>query len=244
MRQTAVRALAILACVAAIACGGSSDPTSPSSVTGSSGGSGGATGGSGGTTGGGNEPFRVSTPVTDSFFDDGDWDDIVETYSASGTGAGGHLTFNGQAGAGYRQISINVTSASGSDAKLAVFAINRRALYFPSSDGAILWIDYTELSINQSTGSVQYSAPAIRQNGKLYTLVPGGKAFATPDTSWTDHALAHLTQNDFRTLASASDHPDFSRNGSRIEFGFMREQVGAGTSKAGIDNWRLTIFRD
>jgi ABC-type glycerol-3-phosphate transport system substrate-binding protein len=232
MRQTALGALVILACVVAVSCGGSSDPTSPSSAGSSSGGS------------GGNETFRVSTPVTDSFFDDGDWDDIVEAYSASGSGGGGHLTFNGQEGAGYRQVSINVTSASGSDARLAVFAINRRALYFPSSDGAILWIDYSESSINQSAGSVQYSAPAIRQNGKIYTLIPGAKAFTTPETSWTDHSLTHLTQSDFRTIASATDHPDFSRTGGRTEFGFMRLQAGQGQSKAGIDNFRMVLFRE
>jgi ABC-type glycerol-3-phosphate transport system substrate-binding protein len=241
MRQTVSRALVILACVVAASCGGSSDPTSPSSPAATGSGGSGGTGG-GGT--GGSETFRASTPVTDSFFDDNDWDDIVETYSASGSGSAGHLTFNGQAGAGYRQISINVTSASGSNAMLAVFAINRRAAYFPSSDGAILWIDYTESSINQSSGTVQYSAPAIRQNGKLYTLIPGGKAFTTPETSWTDHSLAHLTQSDFRTLASATDHPDFSRTGGRTEFGFMRLQAGQGQSKAGIDNFLMVLFRD
>jgi hypothetical protein len=238
MRLTALRALVLLACVVSISCGGASGPTSPSPGAGGSGGSGGSTGGS---TGGGSETFRVTTQMSDSFFDDNDYDEFVET-NASGSGSGGHLTFNGQAGAGYRQINISINGAA-SASTLAVFAIHRQGLLWPS-EGAILWIDYSESSINQSAGSVQYSAPALRQNGKLYTLVPGGKAFTTPDTSWTDHALAHLTQSDFRTLASPTDHPDFSRNGSRIEFGFMREQVGPGTSKAGIDNWRLTIFRD
>jgi hypothetical protein len=181
--------------------------------------------------------------MSDSFFDDNDWDDFVET-NASGSGSGGHLTFLGQVGAGYRQVNISINGAA-SASQLAVFAIHRQTVTFPS-EGAILWIDYSESSLNQSTGGgvVQYSAPAIRQNGKFYTLVPGGKAFTTPDTSWTDHPLAHLTQNDFRTLASPTDHPDFSRNGSRMEFGFMRLQVGPGTSKVGIDNWRLTLFRD
>jgi hypothetical protein len=243
MRRTALIALVILVSLAPVSCGGGSDPTTPSPAGngGTSGGSGGGT--SGGGTGGGTPTFRVATPVTDSFFDDNDWDDIVETSGAGGTGGGGHLTFNGQAGAGYRQVSISITSG-GSKGKLAVFAINRQALYFPSSDGAILWIDYSESSINQSSGSVQYSAPAIRQNGKLYTLMPGDKAFATPDSSWTDHAIAHLTQNDFRTIASAADHPDFSRSGTRMEFGFMRMQLGFGQSKAGIDNFLMTLFRE
>ena len=175
-------------------------------------------------------------PISDSFFDDNDWDDVIDTSAASGTGSGGHLTFNGQAGAGYRQVNIQINSG----AQLAVFAIRRDVVYFPSTDGEILWIDYSESSINQGSGA-QYSAPALRQNGKLYTLVPGAGAFATPDTSFTDHALTHLTQNDFRTLASATDHPDFSSG--RFEVGFMRLQVGQGTTRGGIDNYRMVLYR-
>src|SRR4051812_42635883 len=241
MRQTALRALVVLTCIASVSCGGASDSTSPS--TPSSPATGG-TGGSGGGTGGGTETFRVSTPVTDGSFDDNDWDDIVEAYSASGSGSGGHLTFNGQAGADYRQININITSAAGSDAKLAVFAIRRGVVIYPPSDGAILWIDYSESSINQSAGGVQYSAPAVIQNGKLYTVLPGGGAFTTPDTSWTGHSVAHLKQTDFRTIASATEHPDFSRSGSLIQFGFMRLQVGQGQTRGGIDDWRLVLYRD
>jgi hypothetical protein len=109
-------------------------------------------------------------------------------------------------------------------------------------------VDYSESSINQSGGNVQYSAPAIRQNGKNYTLVPGGKAFTVSETSWTNHSLTGLTQNDFRTIATPSDHPDFSASGSRIEVGFMRVQVvqpnaSNAETRAGIDNYRLVLNR-
>lgn len=237
MRQIALRALVILACVAATHCGGDSDPTNPDPPP--SGGGGGGGGGGGRTS-----------ETTDNFFNDNDWDDFVESYGAGGTGGGGHLSFNGQADAGYRQVTIDVNGAGGgSAAQVAVFTIRRNALYFPSSDGAILTIDYYESSINQSAGNGQYSAPAIRQNGKMYTLVPGGKAFATPETSWTNHSLIGLTQNDFRTIASAADHPDFSTNGARLEVGFMRLQVvqagGSGSqTKGGIDNYRLVMHRN
>src|SRR4051812_16274350 len=106
MRQTALRALVVLTCVVSASCGGGSDSTSPSAASSPTPG---GTGGSGGGSGGGTETFRVSTPVADSLFDDNDWDNFVEAYSASGSGSGGHLTFNGQAGADYRQITINIT---------------------------------------------------------------------------------------------------------------------------------------
>ena len=236
MRRIALRALVVLACVVAIHCG-DSNPTSPDAPS----------GGGGGGSGGG--VLRASE-TTDSFFDDNNWDDVVETYGAGGSGGAGHLSFNGQSDAGYRQVTINVNSAgSGSAAQVAVFSFKQGAVYFPSTDGSILSIDYSESSINQSGGNGQYSAPAIRQNGKLYTLVPGGKAFTTPETSWTPHSLTGLTQNDFRTIASAADHPDFSTNGGRMEVGFMRLQVvqaggGGSTTKVGIDNYRLTMYRN
>ena len=185
MRRIALRALVVLACVVAIHCG-DSNPTSPDAP-------------SGGGGGGGGRRRRWwwrrtrTSETTDSFFDDSNWDDVVETYGAGGSGGGGHLSFNGQTDAGYRQVTINVNSAgSGSAAQVAVFAFKRGAVYFPSTDGAILSIDYSESSINQGGGNGQYSAPAIRQNGKLYTLVPGGKAFTTPETSWTNHSLTGL----------------------------------------------------
>jgi hypothetical protein len=246
MRRIALRVLVLLACVAAMNCG-KSNPTSPDAPAPPAGG--GDSGGSGGT--GGSGATGRTAVTSDDNFDDNDWDDEVQAFGAGGTGGGGHLSFNGQAGAaaGYRQITITVNNAgSGSAAQVAVFAIKRGASYFPQSDGAIFTIGYSESSINQSSGNGQYSAPAIRQNGKLYTLVPGGKAFSTPEPTWTDHSLTGLTQNDFRTIASAADHPDFSANGGRIEVGFMRlysVQAGGngGTVKGGIDNYRLTFFR-
>jgi hypothetical protein len=129
-----------------------------------------------------------------------------------------------------------------------VFSIKRGAVYFPSTDGAILSVSHTEESILHSGGgNGQYSAPAIRQNGLLYALVPGGGAFATPEPVWTRHSVT-ARQNDFRTLASPSQHPDFSTAGGRIEVGFMRLVTvpagGSGTTVVGgIDNWQLTLFR-
>jgi hypothetical protein len=247
MRQIATRALVILACVVATQCSGS-DPASPTPPpSGGSGGSGGG-GGAGAGSGGGGGATRTSV-TEETEFDDGQWEDVVQSFGAGGDGGGGRLTYLGQQGAYYRQVTINVSSAGGgSAAQVAVFSFKQGAVYFPSTDGEIVSIDYSESSINQSAGNGQYSAPAVRQNGKLYTLVPGGKAFTTPETSWTTHSLTGLTQNDFRTIASAAEHPDFSTNGGRMEVGFMRTQIvqagaSGSTTKVGIDNYRLMMYR-
>lgn len=235
MRQACSRLLILLACVVSTQCGGSNPTnTQPSAATPS-----GSTGGSGSPTPGGSDTVRGVSTITDSLLDDNDWDTIVENYGATGTGGAGHLNFAGQAGAGYRQVSIQVTGG-GSGAQLAVFSIYRRVQYEPRNDGDLLYVDYSESSINFTSG-VQYSAPAIRQNGKLYTLMPGGQAFPTPDAAWTDHSLAHLTANDFRTFASATDHPSFTTGD--LQFGVMRVLVGQGDTRAGIDNYRLVLYR-
>ena len=243
MRQIALRVLVLLACAAATNCGGS-DPTSPDAPPPSNGGGSGGGGGGGGGVGG----YTDISETTDQNFDDGQWEDVVQQFGAGGSGGGGRLTYQGQQGAFYRQVTITVNDAGGSAAQVAVFSFKQGAVYFPTTDGAIVSIDYSESSINQAGGNGQYSAPAIRQNGKLYTLVPGGKAFTTPDAVWTNHSLTGLTQNDFQTIASAADHPDFSANGARIEVGFMRLQIvqagGSGSqTKVGIDNYRLVMYR-
>ena len=227
MRQISWRALVLLACVLAASCGGS-DPTSPDEPP--------PSGGGGGNTGGGGGGGFTRTSVTSD-------------NSAGGTGGGGRLSWQGQAGAHYRQVTIDVSNAgSGSAAQVAVFSFKQGAVYFPSTDGVIVFIDHAEDSIHQQGGTNQYSAPAIRQNGKLYTLVPGGGAFVVNQQGWSRTTLTNLRQNDFRTIASSADHPDFSANGGRMEVGIMRlVTVPAGgnsvTVKAGIDNWTLTMYR-
>lgn len=238
MRRIALPVLVLLACVVAVSCGGSS-PTSPDAAAPASGSSSGP------------GPRGETAITSDDVFDDNDWDDEAQVFGQGGTGGAGHTRYLGRADGDYRQITITVNSAENSSApaQVAVFSIKRGATYFPSSDGTIFSIDYREDSILLSGGgNGQYSAPAIRQNGKYYTLVPGGGAFPTPDAAWTPHSLTGLRQNDFRTLASASDHPDFSTTGGRIEVGFMRlHSVPAGspggTMKGGIDNWRITFNR-
>jgi hypothetical protein len=242
MRGILFRLAVLLACVVAMSCGGS-DPTSPDPPTGGSPG-----GGSGGGGGGGGS--RGTAVATENVFDDSQWEAEVQTFGAGGTGGGSHVRFNGQEGADYRRINISVNGAgSGSASQVAVFSFKRGTGYFPTSDGAILTIDYSEDSILLTgSGNGQYSAPAFRQNGKLYTLIPGGGAFPTPDRVWTPHTLTGLRQNDFRTIASPSDHPDFSATGSRIDVGFVRIASvpaggGADNLVGGIDNWRITFYR-
>jgi hypothetical protein len=223
MKAILARALVMLACVVAMNCDDS--PTGPGG------------GGGGGGTG-------AVAQYTDGVFDDNAWDEVTELSGNGGTGSAGHLSYLGQVGGDYRNISLTVNGGG----QVAVFSIRRGTPYSPPNDGRIFSIDYSEDSILLSGGgNGQYSAPALRQNGKYYTLVPGGKAFTTPDLAWTRHTVNGLSQDDFRTLASSSDHPDFSASGGPIELGFMRlHSVSGGgqeTKVGGIDNWTITLYR-
>ncbi len=147
MRRISLRTLALLLCIVATNCGGS-DPTSPDSPP--------PSGGGGGGTGGGGS-FGRTAVTSDAGFDDGQWADVVETFGAGGDGGGGRLSFMGQEGAHYRQVTVTVNNAgSGSGAQVAVFAFKQGAVYFPATDGAILWIDHSEDSIHQQGGTDQY----------------------------------------------------------------------------------------
>jgi hypothetical protein len=236
MRRIAVRTLVLLTCVVAANCGKSS-PTGPDASNPPSGGGSGATG--------------ETSFGSDGIFDDNLWDTEVQVSGAGGTGGAAHLHYQNAANGDYRRITITANSAAGSGAagQVAVFSIQHGSTYFPSQGGTVYSVGYSEDSILLSGGaSSQYTAPALRQNGKLYTLVPGAGAVQIPEATWVSHSLNGLKQNDFRTLASAAEHPDFSASGSPIELGFMRLYVvPAGSSGgqwlSGIDNWRLTLYR-
>jgi hypothetical protein len=243
MARIALRALVVLACVIAMNCGGSdtTNPTSPPPTGG--GGGGGGTGGTGGS--------RGTAVYTDAEFDDNGWDTEVQTFGAGGSGGAGHLKYLGRVDGGYRQFTMDVNSAqgSGSAAQVAVFSFKRGTTYSARNDGEIFSVDYSEDSIMQTgSGSSHYGAPAFKQNGKLYTLVPGAGAFVTPETSWTTHSVTGRRASDFRTFASAADHPDFSPTGPPIDMGVMRLHTvpagsPGGTFRSGVDNWRLTLNR-
>jgi len=237
MRRTVLSLVLALACAVTLNCSDSSPMGPDGSGDGGGGGNGGG-GSDGGATGN-------TTIFDDMGLDDSEWDNYVQTSGSGGTMGGGHFTIGGVGNSGYRRIILTVNSGGG---QVALFAISHAANYTPSGDGRIFSITYSEDAIHFSGSGSQYSSPALRQDGKLYALVPNGGAFPTPESGWTTHNVTAATQDQFRTLDSASDHPDFSITGSRIEFGYMRlhstpESDPGGTVTGGIDNWHLVLNR-
>ena len=112
--------------------------------------------------------------------------------------------------------------------------------YDPTTEGAILSIDYREDAIMISGGGGgQAAGPALRQGGLIYIY-----HFSTPEAYWTTHTLLGMTAEDFVMKGYPTLHPDFSGGGAPIEFGFWRGNQtysGGYTTVGGIDNWTVTL---
>jgi hypothetical protein len=214
-------------------------------------------------------PVIITTPPTsiavprgvtfaDSTFNNADWELAVFS-DTGGTTVAGQQMFGGNPGA-FRQITDNITAASGPNSVSAVWSFHGKisATYSPQTQGAIFTLDYSEDSILlfNSDGGTQgeLAGIALRQDGQVYV----SHGFITPEYSWVHHDQRNLTANNFGLLRSNqmpagsgnqvdfTQHPDFSVNGTTIEFGFFRANAnspggGAYTITGGIDNWSVTI---
>ena len=129
--------------------------------------------------------------MTDNTFDDNDWDQVVETYGATGTGSAGHLRFNGQADADYRQITIHITSGGSGTMGFSVPAAMGAALACPDETIWVICGDGGFQMTNQELATIRQEGirnvkVAIINNGYLgmvrqwQELFEGRRYSATP----------------------------------------------------------------
>ncbi len=139
---------------------------------------------------------------------------------------------------------VNTVFSAPPYSMIRVFYHQVGAVYDPSTQGAILSIDYSEDSIMlEGGGDGQGSGPTLEQDGVVFVA----PRFLTPETEWTPHVLTGLTQDDFAVWDDPDHHPDFSINGSPIFFGFQRGNAtysGGYTIVGGIDNWTTTLHTE
>ena len=152
----------------------------------------------------------------------------------------------------YRQEDHSGTR-NGSAIDLAGFnmlALNSAATYDPSSQGAILSIDYAYDVIHLGGNVAVAVAPGLSQGGKTYRFFNGGQAAIA--SVWSAIAANGLTSFSFHevtnsgvyaTTIDANSHPDFSASGGQITFGYIVANGWGGTINAttGIDNWSVTL---
>jgi alpha-tubulin suppressor-like RCC1 family protein len=135
---------------------------------------------------------------------------------------------------------------------LQIVHLKLDAVYTPAARGAIDRIDYREDRIRAEAQPLQGSF-AFQQGDRLFVPnVPGDDG--DPLTSqWTTARWTGLRADRFVVVAGepcppATPCPDFSASGAPITFGYFR-QSSAGRADPrfsvthGIDNWRVTVFR-
>ncbi len=138
-----------------------------------------------------------------------------------------------------------------------VIGVHRKtdAIYNPKTQGAIQSIDFSEDSILFGGWYLgQSSGIALWQDDRFY--LAGG--VGPQVESWTQKQQTNLQQHDFFRYTdnpqnfldfSINGQPDFSENGSPIQFGFFRsnsvcQTCNAVAVHAGIDNWKVTVHTE
>lgn len=197
----------------------------------------------------------LATPATtflDGSFNPAEWEQVVFTAGTGGSASVGQVGSGGNPDEYERVVTTVGTGTVDDSATVLVFRGRLAATYDPQTQGAIASIDYSEDSILFSGfGDGQATGPALKQNGKVYAaygLITGTAA------TWRTQTFGHLGRCDFSQVVAVggqaqrffdhTQHPDFSANGSGIEFGFFRANNSIADSystDAGIDNWSVTV---
>jgi hypothetical protein len=171
---------------------------------------------------------------SDGTFTPGTWTTAKQTgdgsVSASQIGSGGNPG---------EYLRVDFTDFTGIQA--AFHSLNA-ATYDPSAQGAIAllaWsLDEKGLPLNNTSLA---AAGALLQNGTLYYVVAPNNI---TQEAWDTFGLTGLTAADFRSLASATEHPDFSASGGVITFGFgtfYDNGTSSDSRIAGFDNWSVSL---
>ena len=177
---------------------------------------------------------------SDGEFNPANWE--MTTILFDGNGGEGFATQvpNGGNPGAFRRITITVFSAPPYSG-IVLFSRYLPATYDPSTQGALLEVEFDEDAVNLgSVAGGQSSGPVIRQGGVAYVT----DWYGITQTVWTHHQLVHLTQSDFHLYGEHEHHPDFSESGGPMEFGFFRGNStysGGYTTICGIDNWSMIL---
>ncbi len=187
--------------------------------------------------------LRAQT-YSDNTFNNADWVSIVMPCSVGGTS----VTAAQDAIQGNPASSRTIThNYPGGNPGILVAHVRQGMSYDPATQGAIASINYS-YDLRHYTGPAIYAvgySPLLVQNGSYYRL---NAVDAVNPNAWTPFSGTNLTAANFvKICGAATDHPDFSCQGSRIEFGYATNNsdpvVGRPTQarSSGIDNWSITV---
>jgi len=134
-----------------------------------------------------------------------------------------------------------------------VFYSALSAIYDPSVQGAIYFIDFSEdCIVVSSAGLLPYTGPMIEQAGRIFVATRSAVYCKTP--TWTAVRRSSLGAEDFELVdgpacAAGESCPDFSGSGAQIRLGLVSgADLGGGLvppvqTAHGFDNWKVTVWR-
>jgi len=136
-----------------------------------------------------------------------------------------------------------------------VFNLKASASHDPKTQGAVHAIDYSEDCSRLSATSAAINVTSyllVEQAGRRYVSKQGRGCLA----AWVNNfnqipsvAATDLVQVDGAPCNGGEACPDFSAAGAPLRFGFERRVAlsagaAAGAIEHGIDNWKVTVWRD
>jgi hypothetical protein len=184
----------------------------------------------------------LQTVFSDTEFHTADWFYEIGAWGG-GSGFSTQELTGGNPGA-YNLINLSMTAGEGG---VGLHAFKYSAVYNPATQGAIASVAFTE-DLRMVAGSVpgMSSGSVLLQNGlRFYRW-----CWETDSVGWSTRNAEGVGSNQYH-LDGLQDNgsnplnPDFSENGSPINFGYFRNTQGvAGTDfsmSSGIDNWTTTV---
>lgn len=196
---------------------------------------------------------RAASPTfSDEVFNNADWTQTFQcaspysqcasncnAFSFCGSVGGQQQIANGNPNQFRNGTTVTVAHIGNSQS----FGMNMRSgvLYTPSSQGPITSLKF-DIDVKHLENAVTALGPALQQSGKFYYYAPLNDAGAS---GWSHRQLTGLTSADFRTVADANDHPNFTASGTTIQFGYVQTLAWGCCSAthgiAGYDNWAVTV---
>jgi hypothetical protein len=163
------------------------------------------------------------------------------------------VALDGNPGA-WRQTVVQI---SGGASSLRIEQLRAGWVHDPATQGAIRFIDAREDCQTPGTSTTDAyigTVPMLEQGGRRYVGRTHWQLGCSPEPTWipltprVGMTAADFTLVDGPTCGTGEPCPDFGAGGAPIQFGFAQlvdtsAAVSAGTRTRGIDNWRLTIWR-
>ena len=123
----------------------------------------------------------------------------------------------------------------------AHFYSNPNGIYEPAAMGEIGLLDFVyqfKSSVVNGVNAVSHN-PAVLQDGTIFMANSSYQLHS--GESWTGYSITGLTAGDFEDIKLM--HPDFSSNGSAIQFGYLAHNAAdAGSTGTTIHTWGVDNF--